>query len=405
MSWFMVQWEKGAGRTGKGNFMNQQQLMNIRHIASEGSIREAAAHLKRDPSTLTRGLKNVENELGCQLFRRIRGGMVPTPEGETVLSWGEKIVESLEKLPGDRPWSENEIRYLLCIRENESISEAAETLFIAQPSLSQVLKEIENDLGFEIFKRDRSGVMETEQGSILLDQLEEVWKLWKAMKDELGEFQELKKGTVTIGIPMNLGACILPVVVPVFRKYYPGVNVFIRENNSQELEKMMLSHKVDFCIMHFQKALEKVCYDEFSDDPFYLAVPESFQSQVSLPQGKPLKAEDVRRLKKIPFVMVASRQKLRLVADEILRKAGIKPDICCTTKSMETAKRLAAGGMGATFLPKSYMTLYSGTEGLNCYPLNEELGASWKLVAAYPADEKLSRASREFLRILKECLK
>ena len=210
--------------------------------------------------------------------------------------------------------------------------------------------------------------------------------------------------TVTIGIPMNLGACILPVVVPVFRRRYPGVKVFIRENNSQELEKMMLSHKVDFCIMHFQKALDEVCYDEFSEDPFYLAVPEIFQSQVSLSEEKSLKAEDIRQLKKIPFVMVASRQKLRQVADEILRKAGIRPDICCTTKSMETAKRLAAGGMGATFLPKSYMTLYSGTEGLSCYPLDKELGASWKLVAAYPADEKLSRASREFLRTLKECL-
>ena len=213
-----------------------------------------------------------------------------------------------------------------------------------------------------------------------------------------------EKGTVTIGIPMNLGACILPVVVPVFRRRYPGVKVFIRENNSQELEKMMLSHKVDFCIMHFQKALDEVCYDEFSEDPFYLAVPEIFQSQVSLSEEKSLKAEDIRQLKKIPFVMVASRQKLRQVADEILRKAGIRPDICCTTKSMETAKRLAAGGMGATFLPKSYMTLYSGTEGLSCYPLDKELGASWKLVAAYPADEKLSRASREFLRTLKECL-
>ena len=116
---------------------------------------------------------------------------------------------------------------------------------------------------------------------------------------------------------MNLGACILPVVVPVFRRRYPGVKVFIRENNSQELEKMMLSHKVDFCIMHFQKALDEVCYDEFSEDPFYLAVPEIFQSQVSLSEEKSLKAEDIRQLKKIPFVMVASRQKLRQVADEI----------------------------------------------------------------------------------------
>lgn len=384
--------------------MNQQQLIFIREIARTGTIRGAAACVDRTPSALTRGLKSVENELGCQLFRRIREGMVPTSEGETVLSYGERILKSLQEIKEKRIWSENEIRYLLCIRENKSITGAAETLFIAQPSLSQVLKEVEEEVGFKIFQRDRRGAEETKEGAELLEQLEEVWKLWKEMREELGEYRELKKGTVTIGIPMNLGACILPVVVPVFRRRYPGVKVFIRENNSQELEKMMLSHKVDFCIMHFQKALDEVCYDEFSEDPFYLAVPEIFQSQVSLSEEKSLKAEDIRQLKKLPFVMVASRQKLRQVADEILRKAGIRPDICCTTKSMETAKRLAAGGMGATFLPKSYMTLYSGTEGLSCYPLDKELGASWKLVAAYPADEKLSRASREFLRTLKECL-
>ena len=56
---------------------------------------------------------------------------------------------------------------------------------------------------------------------------------------------------------------------------------------------MMLSHKVDFCIMHFQKALDEVCYDEFSEDPFYLAVPEIFQSQVSLSvKGRRYKAAE-----------------------------------------------------------------------------------------------------------------
>jgi DNA-binding transcriptional LysR family regulator len=45
--------------------MNQQQLIFIRQIARTGSIRVAAACVDRNPSTLTRGFKNVENELGC----------------------------------------------------------------------------------------------------------------------------------------------------------------------------------------------------------------------------------------------------------------------------------------------------------------------------------------------------
>ena len=111
--------------------MNQQQLIFIREIARTGTIRGAAACVDRTPSALTRGLKSVENELGCQLFRRIREGMVPTSEGETVLSYGERILKSLQEIKEKRIWSENEIRYLLCIRENKSITGAAETLFIA----------------------------------------------------------------------------------------------------------------------------------------------------------------------------------------------------------------------------------------------------------------------------------
>lgn len=86
--------------------MNQQQLIFIREIARTGTIRGAAACVDRTPSALTRGLKSVENELGCQLFRRIREGMVPTSEGETVLSYGERILKSLQEIKEKRIWSE-----------------------------------------------------------------------------------------------------------------------------------------------------------------------------------------------------------------------------------------------------------------------------------------------------------
>mgnify|MGYP002597110224 CR=1 FL=1 len=100
-----------------------------------------------------------------------------------------------------------ELEYIKTVADEKSISAAARKLYIAQPSLSQVLKEVEEEVGFKIFQRDRRGAEETKAGAELLEQLEEVWKLWKEMREELGEYRELKKGTVTIGIPMNLGAC------------------------------------------------------------------------------------------------------------------------------------------------------------------------------------------------------
>lgn len=193
----------------------------------------------------------------------------------------------------------------------------------------------------------------------------------------------MKKGTLTFGIPMNLGTYLLPMFLPEFSECYPGIQIQIRENNTSELERLLIARKIDFCIMHDYGKQEMIEYESFSDDPFYLVIPAAKKEEYCLPEEKALTAGELKKLAEAPFIMVANRQKLRLVVDDILSAAGIKPKIRCTTKSMETAKRLVAGGMGVTFLPRSYLTLYSGTEGLASYPLEECLNGSWKLVAAY----------------------
>ena len=103
--------------------------------------------------------------------------------------------------------------------------------------------------------------------------------------------------------------------------------------------------------------------------------------------------------------MVARGQKLRQTADEILSQAQVKPKVLCSTKSMETAKRLVAAGMGLTLLPMSYTTLMSDRKGILCVPISDELEASWKIVIAYPKGEELPCCCREFLRLLRQRMK
>lgn len=98
-------------------------------------------------------------------------------------------------------------------------------------------------------------------------------------------------------------------------------------------------------------------------------MPLALDRKYAFPEYRPLSIYDLKALEKEPFLMVANRQKLRQVADSILEQLSIKPDIRCTTKSMETAKRLAAAGMGVTFLPHSYLNLFSGVDNLACTPL------------------------------------
>lgn len=386
--------------------MDERQLVYAAAIEKAGSLRQAARELDREYSTLARSLKRLEEELGSPLFRRGSLGLRTTSEGEAFFAWARQALGVFRKMGRKQEGNltEREMEYLLRIRREKGIARAAQSLYIAQPSLSQILMKLEEECGFALFTREKDGVRETNEGSRFLDQVEELAGIYRKMRRQLEEFQQLKRGLVSFGIPINLGTSLLPDILPRFSALYPGVEVRFFENNSVELDRMVLEGRTDFNIMHFQSPKETLEYEILGVDPFCLAAPSSWGERLGLKEGAIGKRE-LKELEPEPFIMVARGQKLRQTADEILSQAQVKPKILCSTKSMETAKRLVAAGMGLTLLPMSYTTLLSDRKGILCVPISEELEASWKIVIAYPKGEELPCCCREFLRLLRQRMK
>ena len=386
--------------------MDERQLVYAAAIEKAGSLRQAARELDREYSTLARSLKRLEEELGSPLFRRGSLGLRTTSEGEAFFAWARQALGVFQKMGRKQEGNltEREMEYLLRIRREKGIARAAQSLYIAQPSLSQILMKLEEECGFALFTREKDGVRETNEGSRFLDQVEELAGIYRKMRRQLEEFQQLKRGLVSFGIPINLGTSLLPDILPRFSALYPGVEVRFFENNSVELDRMVLEGRTDFNIMHFQSPKETLEYEILGVDPFCLAAPSSWGERLGLKEGAIGKRE-LKELEPEPFIMVARGQKLRQTADEILSQAQVKPKVLCSTKSMETAKRLVAAGMGLTLLPMSYTTLLSDRKGILCVPISEELEASWKIVIAYPKGEELPCCCREFLRLLRQRMK
>ncbi len=297
--------------------------------------------------------------------------------------------------------TQNELLYMLTIAEHGNITKAAQELFISQPSLSESLNKVEQEFGTKIFERTQDGLLPTAFGLRYLDTARKILDRYKRMEADLDEYRQMRRGKLTFGIPMNLGSYLLPKVLPAFQSLYPDITVQFKENNSTELDKLMLSGKLDFSVMHYETPNEAIHYELLAEDDFYLVMPLGLARKYHFPDYRALNVYDLRTLEKESFLMVASRQKLRQVADSILSQLSIKPNIRYTTKNMETAKRLSASGMGVTFLPHSYLNLFSGVENLACYPLDPALHASWKLVIGYPKGRPLSKCAKEFIRFLK----
>ena len=64
---------------------------------------------------------------------------------------------------------------------------------------------------------------------------------------------DMKKGRINIGITMQLSVYVLPMILPTFKKLCPFIDIYVTENNSTELEKMLLAGEIDFAIMHQQQ--------------------------------------------------------------------------------------------------------------------------------------------------------
>lgn len=81
--------------------MNEHHMRYICAIADAGSIQKASALMNKNSSTITRGLKSREDELGTVLFKRTRSRLIPTPEGEMVIGLVQEI---LDRLDGINAW-------------------------------------------------------------------------------------------------------------------------------------------------------------------------------------------------------------------------------------------------------------------------------------------------------------
>ena len=240
--------------------MKRNQLEMLITLEKCTTMKEAANILNKNPSTIGRSLKSLEKELQCCLFQYSKKQLALSPEGKLILEYAHTFTKVIEEMnhflfpsstqPAYHNWSEQQIEHLLMIRKKKNLSSAAEVLFVSQPSLSQMLNTLNAYCSFPIFETVRGGLRLTLQGETLFIYIEKMHSIFRSIHQDLEEFQNLRLGTVKIGIPINLGSHLIPLIVPAFLNRFPGIKLRILEADSQKLKNMLKEKQVDFCILH-----------------------------------------------------------------------------------------------------------------------------------------------------------
>ena len=182
----------------------------------------------------------------------------------------------------------NDLRYIVVIAEENSITKAADKLYMTQPALSQYLKKVEKELGVLIFERTTTGVRPTAEGVQFLAFAKNVLNQEQDMKKQLQNLRGGDVGEVRLGFTGTQATYVLPHILPDFHLKYPGIEITLVEGSSIDIENKLLKHEVDIGFLHPPIMEPELEWFEFSRDEMVIIPREDsdYQRYVYWKDGK-----------------------------------------------------------------------------------------------------------------------
>lgn len=292
-----------------------------------------------------------------------------------------------------------DMQNLLAIYEQKSITKAARKMTVAQPALSQCVQKVEKEYDIKIFVRTTAGVELTDEGSCLLERVGRILKEYEDLEQQMRDIKNLQYGKIRLGIPGAQSSYVIPYILPQFKEKYPGIEVKLTEAPSPELEEYLADSKIDIGILHPPILHEKLEWNEISRDRV-VVVPRNnsgYEKYLYKKDGEDREYIDIRFLEGEPMAMPPSWQRIRMVCDSILAKAGITANIRQISQNTGTLEALTIVDFASTMLPEKQI---GGHE--RYYLIDEEYEIPYSFAVVIQKGGYISKAAREFLRLLKE---
>lgn len=244
----------------------------------------------------------------------------------------------------------NQLKYFHAVCTFQSVSLAAEHLYISQPSLSNALKTLENEFGVALFMRRHSGMELTPEGRTLYNMcnglLENAQQIETVMLD-LGK----KKKTIRIGIPPMIGLLFLPDIYERFLKENPDIKLEITEGGKPELLQKLEDEYLDIAILPHTRSFERG-YE--TQDVTKLEITCCVSKDSELSQLKSIRPEN---LLGVPVVLFKNNFFQTEEVTKWYLKDNVTPNVLLQTNQLSTMINMVSKNISAGFMFKSLIDI------------------------------------------------
>ena len=241
-----------------------------------------------------------------------------------------------------------QLRYFLVVAEEKQIKAAAKRLYIAQPPLSYQLKQLEKELGAQLFKRTAHGIELTDVGQIFQSYANEIISLAQNAENQVHKTISGELGTIAIGMASSSTGLIPMNSFNELRKYYPEISFDIYEDNTYGILDKLEKKTIDLGIVrtpYNQTGLNTKTLT--TEKMMAISVDPDFQ------QKKELRIKD---LADQPLIIY---RRFEDIFNQTFAHHGLKPFYAVKCDDSRTAITWAKRKMGVALVPESIATTYA----------------------------------------------
>ncbi|MEZ2220457.1 LysR substrate-binding domain-containing protein [Rhizobium sp. RCC_161_2] len=238
-----------------------------------------------------------------------------------------------------------QLQYFVAVAEQGSVTRAAQNLSISQSSVTEALKELESDLGVELFERHPRGLTITHNGHQFLRHATKILATVSDARTSFSGQQNAAGGTLNIGVTSLVAGYVLSDLLARYRRACPGVEVSAIEDNGGYLEHLLVGGELDVAVMVISNLRDRMALQA--------EILETSPYRLWLPMGHPLVSADIISVADItrePLIMLTIDE-IEENTGKLLTALGARPHVAFRTRSVEAVRSLVATGAGVALLP------------------------------------------------------
>lgn len=306
----------------------------------------------------------------------------------------------------------NKKEIIYTIYQEKSFSKAAQKLYIAQPSLSVLVKKIEDDIGMPLFDRTSKPIRLTEAGMEYIRAAEAIRHVENAFFHYVDAINSLQAGSLALGSNQLFSSLILPKYISQFISLYPGIHLDLVDDNSIVLKNRIDSGQLDLIIDN--QLLDPEVFEQrhFQTEHLLLAVPAFFSCNRGLESCQLLQRDilqnrhlcdhipvvDLGAFSDVPFVFMTQSNDTRSRTDALFQ--GYCPRVLFEVDRLVTLYNFIEMGTAASVVSDTLVkNTTQHTENVLFYKLDPKF-ARREIYISYKKNKYYSRAMRSFIDLL-----